>query len=226
MKSESKQKTQTKNEPALDDTSSTGTDLEVGKREATQAELAVINAVRADKRAQVRAPNLNLDFDEETREVFVEHEGLDGMSGAALTMHELGTSDLRFYEGIMKHIIPLGDGDKTVSAPASNFVLSVVAGVQPKDHIEAMLAVQMGTVHQATMVMARRLNHSKHIAQQDAAERALNKLARTFTSQVETLKRYRSKADQTVRVERVEVNEGGQAIVGDVHHGGGADEKK
>lgn len=226
MKSESKQKTHTENEPALDDTSSRATYLEVGEREATEAEQAVINAVRADKRAQVRAPALNMDFDEETREVFVEHEGLDGMSGAALTMHELGSSDLRFYEGIMSHIVPLGDGDRTISDTASNFVLSVVANIQPKDQIEAMLAVQMGTVHQATMVMARRLNHSKHIAQQDAAERALNKLARTFTSQVETLKRYRSKADQTVRVERVEVKEGGQAIVGDVHHGGRGNEKR
>ncbi len=226
MKSESKRKPHTKNEPVVDDTSSSGTDLEVGKRDATEAELAVINAVRTDKRGTVRAPNLNMDFDEETREVFVDYEDLDGMSGAALTMHELGASDPRFYEGIMSHVVPLGDGDKAISDKASNFVLSVVAGAQPKDQIEAMLAVQMGAIHQATMVMARRLNHSKHIAQQDAAERALNKLARTFTSQVETLKRYRSKADQTVRVERVEVKEGGQAIVGDVHHGGRVDEKK
>jgi hypothetical protein len=35
---------------------------------------------------------------------------------------------------------------------------------------------------------------------------------------METLKKYRSKASQTVRVERVLVNEGGQAIVGDVSY--------
>ncbi len=80
--------------------------------------------------------------------------------------------------------------------------------------------ILMGAIHQATMMMARRLNHVKSLPQQDSAERALNKLARTFTSQVETLKRYRSKADQTVRVERVEVNEGGQAIVGNVQNRG------
>ena len=33
--------------------------------------------------------------------------------------------------------------------------------------------------------------------------------------------KYRAKAQQTVRVERVTVHEGGQAIVGDVNHGGG-----
>jgi hypothetical protein len=47
------------------------------------------------------------------------------------------------------------------------------------------------------------------------------KLGRTFAAQVEALKRYRSRGDQTVRVEHVTVNEGGQAIVGNVAHRGG-----
>ena len=47
-----------------------------------------------------------------------------------------------------------------------------------------------------------------------------NKLARTFAAQVEALKRYRSGGEQTVRIEYVTVNDGGQAIVGNVTHGG------
>ena len=82
-----------------------------------------------------------------------------------------------------------------------------------------MLAVQMGAVHQATMMMARRLNHVETIPQQDAAERALNKLARTYATQMEALKRYRTGGQQKVTVEHVTVNEGGQAIVGAVTHG-------
>ena len=49
----------------------------------------------------------------------------------------------------------------------------------------------------------------------------LNKLTRTFATQVEALKRYRSKGEQKVTVEHVTVNEGGQAIVGNVETGGG-----
>ncbi len=37
-----------------------------------------------------------------------------------------------------------------------------------------------------------------------------------FTTQVETLKRYRSGGDQTVTVQHVSVTDGGQAIVGNV----------
>jgi len=94
----------------------------------------------------------------------------------------------------------------------------------PKDAAEALLFTQMAAVHQATMMLARRLNHAENLPQQDASERALNKLGRTYAAQMDTLKRYRSKG-QTVRVERVTVESGGQAIVGNVTEGGGDDEK-
>jgi len=42
---------------------------------------------------------------------------------------------------------------------------------------------------------------------------------------MDALKRYRAKAQQTVRVERVTVREGGQAIVGSVSHEGGGNAK-
>ena len=81
---------------------------------------------------------------------------------------------------------------------------------------EALLLTQMAATHQATMMMARRLNTVENIPQQDSAERALNKLARCYAAQMDTLKRYRSKGQQTVRVERVTVQDGGQAVVGNV----------
>jgi hypothetical protein len=79
----------------------------------------------------------------------------------------------------------------------------------------------MAAVHMATMTFARRLAHVQNIPQQDSAERAFNKLARTFSAQVEALKRYRTGGEQRVTVEHVTVNEGGQAIVGNVAHRGG-----
>jgi hypothetical protein len=43
----------------------------------------------------------------------------------------------------------------------------------------------------------------------------MNKTARTFTIQLEAFKRYRSKGEQKVLVQHVNVSEGGQAIGGD-----------
>ncbi len=105
---------------------------------------------------------------------------------------------------------------KTPDERGTNFMLSMVRGIGPKDEIEAMMAAQMAAVHMTTMTFARRLVHVDNIPQQDSAERAFNKLARTFAMQVEALKRYRTGGEQKVTVQHVTVNEGGQAIVGSV----------
>jgi hypothetical protein len=74
----------------------------------------------------------------------------------------------------------------------------------------------MAAVHMATMTLAGRLAQVENIPQQDSAERAFNKLTRTFATQMEALKRYRTGGEQKVTVQHVSVSEGGQAIVGNV----------
>lgn len=56
----------------------------------------------------------------------------------------------------------------------------------------------------------------QNIEQLRANERTANAFMRTYVAQMEALKRYRSKGEQTMRVERVCVADGGQAIVGNV----------
>jgi hypothetical protein len=143
-----------------------------------------------------------------------------------LLMKAIGAKDVDFLDGLLKQLVNAGTQGRTADKHGLNFMLSVVKGIEPKDQVEAMLAAQMAAVHMSTMTFARRLAHVENIPQQDSAERAFNELARTFAAQVEALKRYRSGGEQTVRVEHVTVNEGGQAIVGNVSHGGrGSPEK-
>lgn len=130
------------------------------------------------------------------------------------------TGNAQVADGLIGQLAILGSHGTRTDERASNFALGFVDSMAPKDAAEALLVAQMAAIHQATMMMARRLNHVENIPQQDSAERALNKLARTFAAQMDTLKRYRLKGQQTVRIERVTVEEGGQAIVGNVNHGG------
>lgn len=136
--------------------------------------------------------------------------------GNILLMKSVGTADPIFFEGLLKQLVNAASHGREVDTEATNFLLAIVAGITPRDQTEALLAAQMGAIHMATMTMSRRLAHAKTLAEQDSAERALNKLARTFASQVEALKRYRTGGQQKVTVEHVTVNEGGQAIVGNV----------
>lgn len=127
--------------------------------------------------------------------------------------------------GLIGQIANLGSRGKRLDEQAANFSIGFLDAMQPKDAAEALLLTQMAATHQATMMLAQRLNHVDNIPQQDAAERALNKTARTFAAQMDTLKRYRSKGQQVVRVERVTVQDGGQAIVGSVESRGRGREK-
>ena len=75
------------------------------------------------------------------------------------------------------------------------------------------------------MRFAGQLASSKTYKGQEHAERGLNKLARTFATQIETLKRYRTGGEQKVTVQHVTVSDNAQAIVGNVATGGGDDKK-
>src|SRR5207302_2378854 len=165
------------------------------------------------------APRLKVSDDSSgATEIAPDHP--DPRMGLRLLAEALATTDVSFVIGLIGQLADAGTRRRKVDERELNFMLSVVKGAKPKDQIEAMLAAQMAAVHMATMEFARRLANVENIAQQDSAERAFNKLARTFAAQVEALKRYRSRGDQTVRVEHVTVNEGGQAIVGNVKHRG------
>ena len=100
-----------------------------------------------------------------------------------------------------------------------SLVLAMGAEMEPTDAVEAMLVLQIATTH-STMMRASGLSwDGKTIEAIEAYDRIANRLARTFATQVETLRRYRSGGEQVVRVDQVTVNKGGQAIVGNVRRG-------
>jgi len=189
--------------------------------EPTPEERAAADAIRA---CRMGTPRVKASKTEAGVALSLDHPSKD--YGQALLMRDLGTSDTDFLTGILNQLAKASTLGQKVDERRLNFMLSVIKGVEPKDQLETMLAAQMAAVHTLTMTFAHRLANPDNILQQDCAERALNKLARTFAAQVETLKRYRSTGEQKVTVEHVTVNEGGKAIVGNVTHGGpGASEK-
>jgi hypothetical protein len=137
-----------------------------------------------------------------------------------------GSTNLAFIDGLLSQVVNIGSQGPKPDEKGMAYVASIIASIEPRDELEAMLAAQMAAVHNATMTFARSLAHVDNIPQQDSAERAFNKLCRTFTGQLEALKRYRTGGHQHVTVRHVTVKEGGQAIVGNVSHGGGEGDGK
>lgn len=187
--------------------------------EPTPRERAAYDAQFARRQKAPRAPYMKVSVTGGVTEVRPDHP--DPRTANVLLMEALGTTSPSFVDGLLGQLAKTGTQDGTVDEGTLNFLLAVVKGIGPKDQVEAMLATQMAAVQLATMTFAQRLMKAQSIPEQDIAERAFNKLARTFTTQVDALKRYRTGGQQKVTVEHVTVQPGGQAIVGTITNQGG-----
>ena len=183
--------------------------------ERTPEEIAFMRDFEARKTAKPEIPKITLEMndDGETRNLVVEVQSEDPDLSRALMYDAFGTTDARFFDGLSKQLVRAGEHD-------FEFMVSIVAGLEPRDQIEAMLAAQMATVHTQIMTYARRLTIADTLMECEIAEKSFNKLVRTFTVQMEALNRHRSKGQQKMTVEHVHIHEGGQAIVGNVQGGG------
>ncbi len=104
---------------------------------------------------------------------------------------------------------------------ANNYSFAAVHSLAPRDGLEALLAVQMVGVHSLAMkFLAIAALEGQTTAGIELSTSRADRLLRTFTTQVETLKKYRSKGEQHCIVEHVHVHSGGQAVVGSVTAGG------
>ena len=124
---------------------------------------------------------------------------------------------------LMQCLYSLNDSEMSDDRPqidGRQFLLEMVAELEPRDGIERMLAVQMVTTHVHMMRAGRRIANAEMLPQLDAQQRAHSKLARSFTAQLDALRKHRNGGKQTVTVQHVNVAGGGQAIVGDVSHRG------
>ena len=73
----------------------------------------------------------------------------------------------------------------------------------------------------AIMAVLNRLGGASGDRTVAAMASAVARLLRAYATQVEALRRLRNGNSQTVRVEHVHVNEGGQAVIGNVKSTGG-----
>jgi hypothetical protein len=136
--------------------------------------------------------------------------------GQALLTDAVGTSDIDFYSGLVRQLASAVSANGRLDERDLNFMLAVIKDIKPKDQVEAMLAAQMAATHMAILNFAPRLRQAETIERLDSFTRVFNQLQRTYTAQMEALKRYRTGGEQKVTVQHVSVGEGGQAIVGNV----------
>ncbi|MCZ6804231.1 MAG: hypothetical protein O7D86_09940 [Proteobacteria bacterium] len=99
----------------------------------------------------------------------------------------------------------------------ANGAIAMYQALEPQDDLEQLLTAQMVATHNMAMEFSKRAMLTGQPPDGiNANVNRVTKLMRTFTAQVEALKKYRTGGKQTIQVQHVNVNEGGQAIVGNV----------
>jgi hypothetical protein len=102
-----------------------------------------------------------------------------------------------------------------ISELAVNAGLAIIDAAKPRDEVEGALAVQMACTHCAAIAILARLggghgSERRVVALASAAARLLG----AYAAQTEALRRLRHGGEQVIRIERVDVHSGGQAVVG------------
>jgi len=133
----------------------------------------------------------------------------------------LGTASIEFVDATLYQLQATARlPNSGVSEIAINAALSMIESEQPRNETECAIVVQMACVHSATMAVLGRIGGGhggdRHVL---AAATAVSRLCRTFAILVETLRRLRSGGSQVIRIERVDVRNGGQAVIGNIAAG-------
>jgi hypothetical protein len=104
-----------------------------------------------------------------------------------------------------------------ISELSMNAALAMISAAAPRDEVEAALAVQMACTHTAAMAVLAKLDSGFGTERRIAAfGSAAARLMKAYAMQVEVLRRLRSGGQQFMRIEHIHVNDGGQAVIGNV----------
>src|SRR3954451_18624408 len=175
--------------------------------ELTEKELAAAKAHLARRAARTSAPRVKLE-PLPSGGVCIEPDHPMRALWAMALQQVFGTVSTDFAGMMLGELADAVTFDRdTIDEKTLNGVLGALHGINPGDEVEGMLAAQMVATHLAAMEC---LRWARALGQtfegRDMNLRHATKLSRTYTMQVESLKRYRSKGEQRVVVQHQHVN--------------------
>ena len=116
--------------------------------------------------------------------------------------------------------MPHEDRGSLYQSRTNNDIITTVISLEPQDDAERMLIYQMIPCHRRAMEALQKAGKGDlpFAIEEEYLKRA-ERLIALYTKQLAALGKYRSKGQQKVTVEHVQVHSGGQAIVGNVNAG-------
>jgi hypothetical protein len=182
--------------------------LPATESEPTEAEQVEIRALANRKKARRQAPRFAVQLQEDNQ-VQMSPDGVHADAAGARLINAFGITNPDLAECLTAqivnatHVQPPGT---PLSVDSLNAALAAVTGIGPRDEAEAMLATQMVGVHWLAMDLLSKAGSTNDRALLNDRGNLAVKLLRTYTTQIESLKRYRSAGEQRVVVQHQHVN--------------------
>jgi hypothetical protein len=130
----------------------------------------------------------------------------------------LGSGSGAFLEACLRRLLAACTlpGQLVPTSTGVSAALALIESLEPENEIEAVVAVDIACLHAASANMLGRL--AKHSVPSNAASTAgaVAKLERAFHSSVALYHRLKHGHRQVIRIERLEIQSGAQAVVGQV----------
>jgi hypothetical protein len=177
------------------------------KAEPTDAERAEVRDYLARAGARRRAPRFTVER-RPGKPVQLDQTQVHPDVAAVRMMNAMGTTSVDLADRLLNQILNathLQPSGQPISERNLNAALAAVTGIGPRDEAEAMLAAQMVGVHWTAMELLRQVGVTGNRALFNDTGNLAVKLLRTYTAQIEALKRYRSAGEQRVVVQHVNV---------------------
>ncbi|MCJ2024709.1 hypothetical protein [Methylobacterium sp. J-067] len=187
------------------------------KRDPTPHEAAAMAKAAAYCRSRTEPPAYQVKRVEgHSVTVDAPHNELAGF--VALQSATFGTASSDFASRTAAEVMDIvrSRGESMPTEDQINAGVAAVAGIEPQNEAEAMLAAQMVGTHSVAMDMLSRAKQATSTGHLERYGTLATKLLRTYTAQLEALAKVRRGGAQKVVVEHVHVHAGGQAIVGHV----------
>jgi hypothetical protein len=126
-----------------------------------------------------------------------------------------GTLSPDFVDASMRQLLKLAmlPGHGVATSTSLSAALALIASLAPRDEMQAALAIHIACLHMASLTVLARteaVSERRLVVMASAAA----KLERAFQGAIDSYYRMQRGATQVVRIERVEVQSGAQAIVG------------
>ena len=126
-------------------------------------------------------------------------------------MPDFGSCDPDFVIAFVHQLANLGVKGRNFDSAIIKFAIAFVRGLRPRDQISAWLGFHMVAAHLSGLVNSDRINQARFAEfnqQEENADRAVSRVARTSMALVEAFDRHQSGGEQKVTVRHMTAKEG------------------